>query len=115
VPFHVIVNPAITLLEGERVEFFEGCLSVDGWLGLVPRAAAVRVDALDEKGEDVRLDVRGWHARILQHEIDHLHGTLCVDHMDTRTLTSHSNYSKYWRGRTIEDVRSELRAPRRWK
>jgi peptide deformylase len=112
VPFHVIVNPSITLGAGERVDFFEGCLSVDGWLGLVPRASSVRVDALDEKGEDVRLEVRGWHARILQHEIDHLHGTLCVDHMDTRTLTSHANYSKHWRGRTIEEVRAELRAPR---
>jgi peptide deformylase len=112
VPFHVIVNPSITLLPGERVDFFEGCLSVDGWLGLVPRAAGVRVEALNEKGEDVQLEVRGWHARILQHEIDHLHGTLCVDHMDTRTLTSHANYSKYWRGRSIEEVRAELHAPR---
>ena len=39
------------------------------------------------------LRVRGWHARILQHEIDHLHGTLCVDRMDPRTLSSHPNYS----------------------
>jgi peptide deformylase len=113
VPFHVIINPTLTLESGEPVEFFEGCLSVEGWMGLVPRAAAVRVDALDEHGRDVRLTVRGWHARILQHEIDHLHGTLCVDRMDPRTLSSHANYSRHWRGKSVAEVREALRAPRR--
>ena len=110
VPFHVIINPALTLEPGDPVEFFEGCLSVDGWMALVPRAAAVRVDALDENGRDVRLTVRGWHARILQHEIDHLHGTLCVDRMDPRTLSNHANYSKFWRGRAVPEVRAGLHA-----
>ncbi|HEX6838643.1 MAG TPA: peptide deformylase [Polyangia bacterium] len=110
VPFHVIINPVITLEPGAPVEFFEGCLSVDGWMALVPRAPAVRVEALDENGRDVRLSVRGWHARILQHEIDHLHGTLCVDRMDPRTLSSHANYSKLWRGRSAADVRAGLHA-----
>ena len=110
VPFHVIINPVLTLEPGEPVEFFEGCLSVDGWMALVPRAAAVRVDALDENGRDVRLAARGWHARILQHEIDHLHGTLCVDRMDPRTLSNHANYSKFWRGRGVPEVRAGLHA-----
>ena len=110
VPFHVIINPVITLEPGEPVEFFEGCLSVDGWMALVARAAAVRVEALDENGRDVRLTVRGWHARILQHEIDHLHGTLCVDRMDPRTLSNHANYSKFWRGRPVAEVRAALHA-----
>ncbi|HEX8950967.1 MAG TPA: peptide deformylase [Polyangia bacterium] len=110
VPFHVIINPVITLEPGAPVEFFEGCLSVDGWMALVPRATAVRVEALDEAGRDVRLSARGWHARILQHEIDHLHGTLCVDRMDPRTLSNHANYSKFWRGRAVADVRAGLNA-----
>ena len=110
VPFHVIINPVITLEPGTPVEFFEGCLSVDGWMALVARAPAVRVEALDENGRDVRLSARGWHARILQHEIDHLHGTLCVDRMDPRTLTNHANYSKLWRGRAVSDVRAALHA-----
>jgi peptide deformylase len=113
VPFHVIINPAITLEPGTPVEFFEGCLSVDGWMALVPRAVAVRVDALDENGRDVRLVARGWHARILQHEIDHLHGTLCIDRMDSRTLSSHANYSKLWRGLSVAEVRAALQAPGR--
>jgi peptide deformylase len=111
VPFHVIINPTITLLPGPPIEFFEGCLSVDGWIALVARAPGVRVDALDERGQDVRLEVHGWHARILQHEIDHLHGTLCVDRMDPRTLSSHGNYSKFWRGRSTSEVRAGLHAP----
>jgi peptide deformylase len=113
VPFHVIINPSITLVPGDNLEFYEGCLSVDGWLALVPRAAAVQVEALDDKGQDVRIEAGGWHARILQHEIDHLHGTLCVDRMDPRTLSSHANYSKFWRGKSIEEVRQALMAPRR--
>lgn len=110
VPFQVIINPTLTLEPGAPVEFFEGCLSVDGWMALVPRAPAVRVDALDENGRDVRLSARGWHARILQHEIDHLHGVLCVDRMDSRTLCSHANYSRFWRGKPVTVVREALGA-----
>jgi peptide deformylase len=77
-------------------------------MALVPRALAVRVDALDDKGRDVQIRARGWYARILQHEIDHLHGTLCVDRMDPRTLSSHANYSKLWRGRSVAEVRAGL-------
>jgi peptide deformylase len=113
VPFQVIINPVLTLVPGAAVEFFEGCLSVDGWMALVPRAVAVRVEALDEQGRDVRIDARGWHARILQHEIDHLHGTLCIDRMDPRTLSSHANYSKFWRGRSVTEIRDGLHAPPR--
>jgi peptide deformylase len=112
VPFHVIINPVLTLEPGEPIDFFEGCLSVEGWMALVPRAAAVRVEALDENGRDVTLVVRGWHARILQHEIDHLHGTLCVDRMDPRTLSSHANYAKLWRGKSADEIRAALHAPR---
>jgi peptide deformylase len=112
VPFHVIINPVLALEPGAPVEFFEGCLSVEGWMALVPRAPAVRVDALDEHGNDVTWRVRGWHARILQHEIDHLGGVLCVDRMDPRTLSSHANYSRHWRGRSVDEVRAALHAPR---
>jgi peptide deformylase len=113
VPFHVIINPVLTLEPGAAVEFFEGCLSVDGWMALVPRAGSVRVEALDEQGRDVRIVASGWHARILQHEIDHLHGTLCIDRMDPRTLSNHANYSKFWRGRSVTEIRDGLHAPPR--
>jgi len=110
VPFHVIINPRITLLPGAPARFFEGCLSVAGILGLVPRARGVHVDALDERGKPVSIDAHGWHARILQHEIDHLAGVLCIDRMYTRTLMTQENYGQYWGSKSIDEVWSELEA-----
>jgi peptide deformylase len=87
VPFHVIINPRLTLGE-EQVEQYEGCLSVEGFQALVPRARTVTVEALDHRGEAVTIRAAGWYARILQHEIDHLNGTLYIDRMNTRTFAS---------------------------
>lgn len=88
VAFHVIANPRLTVVEAGPAVFAEGCLSVPGYLAQVARALAVRVEALDHRGEPVTIDARGWYARILQHEIDHLGGTLYVDRMDPRTFSS---------------------------
>jgi peptide deformylase len=81
VPFQVIINPRLTLIGDETVEFFEGCLSVQGLMALVPRSRRVRVECLDESGQKRIIEASGWHARILQHEIDHLHGILYIDKM----------------------------------
>jgi peptide deformylase len=97
IEFHVIINPRLTIVDPTPVLFYEGCLSIDGWMAEVARARAVRVDALDERGREVAIDARGWYARILQHEIDHLGGTLYVDRMATRTLTTHANYARFAR------------------
>jgi peptide deformylase len=86
VPFHVIVNPVLHLVPGDDVTFTEGCLSVRGFAARVTRARRVRVECLDEHGAPRVIDAGGWYARILQHEIDHLDGTLYVDRMDTRTF-----------------------------
>jgi peptide deformylase len=110
VPFHVIINPRIKLLPGEPVRFFEGCLSVAGILGMVPRARGVHVDALDERGNPVSIDAHGWHARILQHEIDHLAGVLCIDRMYTRTLMTQENYGQYWGSKSVAEIWQELEA-----
>jgi peptide deformylase len=113
VPFHVIINPRITLREGGRpARFFEGCLSLTGLIGLVPRALDVRVDALDQRGDPVSIDAHGWHARILQHEIDHLAGTLCVDRMYTRTLMTQDVYAQFWSNRSIEEIWQQLEPDR---
>jgi peptide deformylase len=61
---------------------------VPGYLARVPRALAVRVEALDHRGQPITIDADGWYARILQHEIDHLQGTLYVDRMDSRTFAA---------------------------
>jgi peptide deformylase len=113
VPFHVIINPRITLLTGSAtVPFFEGCLSVTGMMGLVPRALDVHVDALDERGEPVSIDAHGWHARILQHEIDHLGGVLCIDRMYSRTFMTQENYAQYWGSKSIEEIVNEIEPER---
>jgi len=105
VPFHVLINPRIHLVSSPEVAFFEGCLSLPGFTGLVPRARRVLVEALDHRGQAVRVDATGWYARILQHEIDHLRGTLYIDHMWSRSFSSLENYSRHWKSKTTEELR----------
>jgi peptide deformylase len=108
VPFHVIINPRLTLIGDERVEFFEGCLSVQGLMALVPRSRRVYVECLDEDGQNKVIEASGWYARILQHEIDHLTGNLYLDHMYRRTLMTVENYKKFWVDKSIEQIKQEL-------
>lgn len=108
VPFHVIINPKLTGVGERHVEFFEGCLSLAGFVALVPRYHSVRVECLDENAAPRTIDASGWHARILQHEIDHLNGGLYVDRMHPRTLMSVDNYSRLWKDVSITGVKSKL-------
>ncbi len=108
IPFHVIINPKLTLLGNSSAKFFEGCLSVTGYQAIVDRALNVRVECLNERGEEIILKAKGWYARILQHEIDHLNGTLYVDRMKTRTLTTSENMIKFWNDQSIDQVLDEL-------
>jgi peptide deformylase len=108
VPFHVIINPKISTLAEDRVDFFEGCLSLSNLMALVPRAKKVRVDCLDEKGEPKVIEASGWYARILQHEIDHLGGAMYVDHMYPRTLMTVENYTNHWRTTPISEIKGAL-------
>jgi peptide deformylase len=105
VPFHAIINPRITEMSDDSAEFFEGCLSLAGFSALVPRARAVRVEFLNERGLKETLEASGWYARILQHEIDHLRGTLYIDRMKTRTFASLDNWNKFWKGRSIPEIK----------
>ena len=109
VPFHVIINPVVTLHEGEQPEFFEGCLSLSGFTAVVPRARKVTVECLDERGEPKVIEASGWYARILQHEIDHLDGTLYLDRMHTRTFMSVDNFNRYWKDKPVAEVTKLLR------
>jgi peptide deformylase len=108
VPFHAIINPAIEKMGDETAEFFEGCLSLAGFSALVPRARAVRVTCLDERGQPKVIEASGWYARILQHEIDHLNGTLYIDRMRTRSFTSMENLTEFWKGKPVNEIKSEL-------
>lgn len=106
VPFHVIINPKIYLDHSNvSVEFFEGCLSVNDLCGVVPRASSVRVECLNEHAEPVIIEAKGWYARILQHEIDHLNGILYLDRVSTQTLTSWENFEKYWKDKPLNELK----------
>jgi peptide deformylase len=108
VPFHVLINPTLTVRSDEVVAAFEGCLSFNGFNMIVPRARKVRVEALDEHGQRFVKVATGWYARILQHEVDHLHGIVCCDRMESRTLTTLPNFTKHWSGRSIDEVRTAV-------
>ena len=76
VPETILVNPLITPLGDEMEEGWEGCLSVPGMRGVVPRHLRIRYRGFDERGEAIDRTVSGFHARVVQHECDHLDGVL---------------------------------------
>jgi peptide deformylase len=76
VPETVLINPTLTPLSDEMEEGFEGCLSVPGLRGSVPRYTKLRYEGVDQFGHGIRRDVEGFHARVVQHEVDHLLGIL---------------------------------------
>jgi peptide deformylase len=76
IPDTVLINPVLTLLSDELEEDWEGCLSVPGLRGMVPRHARVRYQGCDESGNPIDRSVSGFHARVVQHECDHLLGIL---------------------------------------
>lgn len=111
VPFHVIANPVLTVLDASPRLFFEGCLSVTGYGALTPRHAAVRVTGLNERAEQIQIEASGWYARILQHETDHLNGELYVDRMLARSFMTDAAYRKQWLDRSVAEVCAELGLP----
>ncbi len=85
VPRTVLINPLITPLSLDEEEGWEGCLSVPGLRGRVPRYARIRYSGLDPQGEPIEREAEGFHARVVQHECDHLIGRLYPTRM--RDLT----------------------------
>ena len=81
VPFTVLVNPQITLLTREVEDDWEGCLSVPGMRGIVPRYTRLRYTGFDEEGNAIDRVAEGFHARVVQHECDHLDGILYPQRM----------------------------------
>lgn len=109
-PLQVIANPTITTVGSGKATFFEGCLSVEGYMALVERDLDVEVTGVDEKGDPVRWRASGWPARILQHEVDHLRGTLYVDRMITRTFATNAEIKARWLAMSPDEVKAKLRA-----
>ena len=77
---------------------WEGCLSVPDLRGLVPRWTRVKVSGLDRQGQSVKLEAEGFFARVIQHEVDHLHGRVFLDRLpDLNTLTHLREYEQFWK------------------
>ena len=79
-----IINPRIVWESRDVIDGIEGCLSIPGYVGEVERAYSIRVRAQDRRGKPLKLRLKGWTARIFQHEIDHLNGVLYIDKLTDR-------------------------------
>lgn len=101
VPFTVLINPKLTPLDDEIEEGWEGCLSVPGMRGLVPRFKRLRYQGIDENGRKIDRTVSDFHARVVQHECDHLAGILYP--MRIRDLRNFGFTAELFPGEGIED------------
>lgn len=105
IPLHVVVNPMITPHERELVYDWEGCLSIPDLRGMVPRHPAVRVQGLDREGKPLDYVCRGFEARIVQHEFDHLNGVVFLDRMrDFKTLGYIEEWGRHMGGEKEDDT-----------
>lgn len=107
-PFTVLINPRYRAVGDDVAAFYEGCLSVPGYQAVVERAVVVAVTAIDQFGTPIDAEYRGWQARIVQHETDHLGGTLYVDRAVVRSLAENSVYQALWAGPSIDRARALL-------
>ena len=94
----MIINPAYEAVGADTRAFYEGCLSVPDLQGVVDRPRTVVLRSQDLLGAHREQEFTGWPARIVQHETDHLGGTLYLDHVETRSITTTDNYGQYWAG-----------------
>jgi peptide deformylase len=101
VPFTVLINPVLTALSDVMEEGWEGCLSVPGMRGLVPRHAGLRYQGFDAVGQPIDRSVSGFHARVVQHEVDHLRGILYP--MRIRDLRYFGFTDILFPGQTLQD------------
>lgn len=83
--FTALINPEIIKYEGQTTTDYEGCLSVAGIYGKVPRYSKIRVKALDINGNEVRFKAHDFLAHVIQHEIDHINGIVFIDHIKDQT------------------------------
>ena len=104
VPLMALINPEITPVGTATAEDWEGCLSIPDIRGRVSRAVEIQVRAYDRRGRRMELRAKGFTARVIQHETDHLDGVLFFDRMKSfETLTFLEEYSRYWNTRDVPE------------
>jgi peptide deformylase len=106
--FFAMINPEYRPLGTETASFYEGCLSVAGYQAVVTRHRNVELRYTTPAGEAVEEWFSGWQARIVQHETDHLHGTLYLDRAEIRSLSSNAEHSARWSAPEIDEARRTL-------
>lgn len=107
VPLTVLVNPVLTALDDDLFLNMEGCLSVPGIRGGVPRNTRIHVKALDRHGNDIDTEIRGITAATYQHEVDHLDGLLFLDRVaDSRTLTTWESFERFHHDAFVQRVKA---------
>lgn len=109
IPLTVLVNPEIEPLTEETFDNYEGCLSVPNLRGLVPRAARIRLKALDRHGNEIDEEYEGFTAGTIQHEVDHLFGKLFVDRVEDRSsLATWTEFERHHKARFLETTVKEV-------
>jgi peptide deformylase len=104
VPLTVLVNPVVSRIGEETVDAWEGCLSVPDLRGIVPRATRVRLEARDREGRPYVTEAAGFFARVIQHECDHLDGSVYLDRMQgMRSLSFLREFSRHVARRDDDD------------
>ncbi len=104
VPLMTLINPEITPVGKTVDEDWEGCLSIPEIRGRVPRASETDVKAYDRRGRPISIHARGFTARVIQHETDHLDGVLFLDRMTSlATLTYIEEFNRYWGSRNVPE------------
>ncbi len=102
-PFTVFVNPRLEFLTDETQGFWEGCLSVPGLRGYVERPKKLKINFLNEKGEEKEIIADGFLSTVIQHELDHLVGVLYVDRIKDMSLLSYQEeYDEFQSGKEDE-------------
>jgi peptide deformylase len=110
-PLRVLINPVMTMVGAETRDFFEGCLSIAGYTAMVTRNREVAVSYLDENGNPQEWRPRGWPARVMQHEYDHLERVLYTDKMIRRSFMSTDEFKARHATKLIADLKQELGIP----
>lgn len=105
VPLMALINPEITVVGSDAADEWEGCLSIPDIRGRVTRPREITVKAYDRRGRRIEINARGFTARVIQHETDHLDGVLFFDRMQSfETLTFLEEFGRYWsRGRNVPE------------
>ena len=104
VPLMALINPEIAIVGDDTADEWEGCLSIPDIRGRVTRAREIKVKAYDRRGRRIEINARGFTARVIQHETDHLDGVLFFDRMASlETLTFLEEFGKYWSRRNVPE------------